>query len=126
MGLIIASTIVGPILALLGALVFLRKCGVPFGPLVRVEVVNQQPGWAGVDAGEFRVEAVRLRTDIRDDQEAGDGTAHHFDLGPSYEEERRMKEEALKNQEHAILQQIVDQNVQLREDIAELKEDERA
>jgi hypothetical protein len=43
-----------------------------------------------------------------------------FELGPTYAEEARLKEEAARQQEEAMLRHIFDQNVQLRDQIEQL------
>jgi hypothetical protein len=47
-------------------------------------------------------------------------TASNFDLGPTYEEEMRQREAAALDQEQAVLRQLFEQNVRLREQIGEL------
>jgi hypothetical protein len=55
-------------------------------------------------------------------EETSSSTAEQFDLGPSYEEERLAKEEALRLQEQAVLQEIFEQNLKLLEQVEELGE----
>jgi hypothetical protein len=47
------------------------------------------------------------------------GPAEQFDLGPTYAEERRLQEEAARQQEAAVLMRIYEQNVRLREEIGQ-------
>jgi hypothetical protein len=49
-------------------------------------------------------------------------TASLFDLGPSYEEDMRQKEATAREQEQAVLRQLFEQNVHLREQIGELEQ----
>jgi hypothetical protein len=49
-------------------------------------------------------------------------TGEQFDLGPTYEEEKRQQEEGLKQQELAVLQQIFEENKQLQKELRRLKE----
>jgi hypothetical protein len=56
-------------------------------------------------------------------QQPADGPvdpARQFDMGPSYEEERQLREEAARQQEQAVLQHLYEQNLRLREQIGEL------
>ena len=46
--------------------------------------------------------------------------AQPFELGPTFEEEQKLKEEALRQQEEALLRHIFEENVRLREDISGL------
>jgi hypothetical protein len=50
------------------------------------------------------------------------GSAEKFELGPTYAEEMRSREEAARQQEQAVMEQIFAQNLVLREQIAELGE----
>jgi hypothetical protein len=43
-----------------------------------------------------------------------------FDLGPTYAEEMRLKQEAAREQEQAMLRQLVEQNLSLQEQISKL------
>jgi hypothetical protein len=51
----------------------------------------------------------------------GDDSAEAFDLGPSYAEEMRLQQEALRQQEEAILKQVLEQNVALCRQIGDLE-----
>lgn len=52
---------------------------------------------------------------------AEESTAQPFDLGPSYQEERRLKEEAERQQEQAVLRTIFEDNLRLRQQLIELE-----
>ncbi len=105
-----ASTAGGVLVALLlfcAGLVALRRLGVSvqFGQPSR-------PGEASLPPGlEPAPEAI-----------VWEETASTFDLGPTYEEELRQKEQAAREQEQAVLRQLFEQNVRLREQIGELEE----
>jgi hypothetical protein len=48
-------------------------------------------------------------------------TAQPFDLGPTYEEERLLKEEAERQQEQAVLRSVFEDNLKLRQQLIELE-----
>jgi hypothetical protein len=48
-------------------------------------------------------------------------TAQPFDLGLTYEEERRLKEETVREREQAVLRSIFEANLTLRQQLVELK-----
>ena len=47
-------------------------------------------------------------------------TAEAFDIGPTYAEEMRQKQEALRQQEEAVLRHIFELNLHMREQLGEL------
>jgi len=47
-------------------------------------------------------------------------TAETFDIGPTYAEEMRQKQEALRQQEEAVLRHIFELNMHMREQLGEL------
>jgi hypothetical protein len=55
------------------------------------------------------------------EQDFSPNTAQPFDLGLTYAEELRLRDQALEQQEHAILRHIFEQNVQLREQINQME-----
>jgi hypothetical protein len=61
------------------------------------------------------------RIDSANESLAGPASGEAFDLGPSYAEEMRLRDEARHQQEQAILRQIYEQNVKLREQIGALE-----
>jgi hypothetical protein len=48
-------------------------------------------------------------------------TAQPFDLGPTYEEERLLKEEAERQQEQAVLRSVFEDNLKLHQQLIELE-----
>jgi hypothetical protein len=61
------------------------------------------------------------RTGFTNEALAGPASGEAFDLGLSYAEEMRLRDEASHQQEQAILRQIYEQNVKLREQIGALE-----
>jgi hypothetical protein len=116
-GGIVAALTLAP-LVLAAVIVFvLRRHNSRSGPLFRVEIVNVT-GMRLV-ATDYESDAVggRLRSNRRglDTEPHGEeSTAQRFDLGPTYEEERLMKEKALRQQDQGLLKRIFDDNLQLR------------
>jgi hypothetical protein len=67
-----------------------------------------------------RPESPVLCPSVREASSGGD-SAEAFDLGLSYAEEMRLREEAVRQQEEAILKQVFEQNVALCRQIGELE-----
>jgi hypothetical protein len=133
-----SALVVGPLMVAVALGLILRRSGLQF----RVEVINSGQG-SGVAYGVSRLDtsmaggvaqpvsritpemerlaaAAALETggDFEPAQPTEpEFTGEHFDLGPSYEEERLAKEESLRMQEQAILQEIFEQNLKLQEEL---------
>jgi hypothetical protein len=128
---VVGSLVVGPLVLLLGRLFVLRHFK-GAGSLLRVEVVNSgtpaptivyggPAAWpvplpaAGGDGAQegppagFGARAVEAKEQAT--------TAQPFELGPTYEEERRQREEAERQREQAVLQHVYEDNVRLREQL---------
>src|SRR5262249_12789808 len=95
-----------------GALFFLlRRFGQQLETLSRLQFVNAQvprePDWR-LPAGSGR------------DTRASADASSTFDLGPTYAEQMQLKDEAARHQDEAVLRQIFEQNLQLREQIGAL------
>jgi hypothetical protein len=103
----LVAVIVVPFVVVLSVWVFLRRYSARHGPLFRIDFANVPV--AAPAAAPSRTQAAESPS-----------TAEAFDLGPTYEDELRMKEEALRQQEEAIVRHLVDQNVKLREQLGEL------
>jgi hypothetical protein len=106
-----ASTAAGVVVALalsFAGLLVLRRLGVPL-PI----------GWQQVPAAAPAVAppAERISEPVTDFDRVP-----NFDLGPTYAEEARQREAAAHEQERAVLRQIFEQNVLLREQIGALDE----
>jgi hypothetical protein len=129
---VVGSLVVGPLVLLLALLFVLRRFKAA-GSLLRVEVVNSgtpaptilyggPAAWpapvpaAGGDGAEVRlpvgVEALTKEPEV-------ETTAQPLELGPTYEEERRQREEAERQREQAVLQYVYEDNVRLREQLEE-------
>jgi hypothetical protein len=108
------------LLAHVAALLFLlHRYGSRLGPLFRVELTSPMPPMS--QSPPPAEEPVVIHTRAVGYTGRGETTGESFDLGPSYEEERRQKEEAVQQQEQAVLQQILEQNLRLREQIEHIQ-----
>jgi hypothetical protein len=118
---VVGSLVVGSLVLLALLLVLRRFKGA--GSLLRVEVVNSgTPVWpapvpaAGGDGAEVRPpagdQALTKEPEVKT-------TAQPFELGPTYEEDRRQREEAERQREQAVLQHVYEDNVRLREQLEE-------
>ena len=117
----LVAVVVGPLLVVLTLCALLRRHSRRHGPLIRIEFANGQfPTYLAMPpapAAPPRVETVPASTAI----EESPSTAETFDLGPTYDDELRMKEQSLRQQEQAIVQQLFEQNVKLQEDLGQLE-----
>jgi hypothetical protein len=130
---VIGSLVVGPVVVLL-ALLFLLRRFKGAGSLLRVEVVNSgtpaptfvyggpAPWPAPVPAAGGDGAEVRLPSAAAPPEPEVETTAQPFELGPTYEEERRQREQAQQQREQAVFQHVYEDNVRLREQLGQLEE----
>ncbi len=126
----IAALLGGPLVALALILV-LRRSGVT----CRVEMVNP-PTYAVIGAGQQPVQALPAGNSPVDSALSAAGfeepvppppeeepsTGEAFDIGLTCEEERLVQQEAVVNQERAVLQQIFEDNCRLQQEIRQTSE----
>ena len=139
---VIAAIVFGLLLHLAVLLLAVRRYGPRLAPLFRVELVNAQggelagfvaptmvassgqhdtskpaPDQSHLEAGDpSSLEELDRCQDAAEDL-AGLNPLKLFDPGPSYEEERRIQEEAEKDQAQALLLSIFEQNLELRKQL---------
>lgn len=130
-----------PIVLIVGLLVVLRRSGV----LLRVELVNSlgqgMGGWLPrLTVGSSYEGASREEPAARAGSVGNGGGAfpghregeqepaceepfsgEHFELGPTYEEEKKLQAEALLQKELAVLRQVFEENKKLQEEIRQLE-----
>jgi hypothetical protein len=111
---ILAGLVLGPLVLLAALAYVLRRNGSYTGSLFRVELVNASIHGLAATSGEPSLGKPGLPPVAAP---AEGSSAQPFDLGPSYEEERRAKEEALLKQEEAVLRHVFDENLRLQEQI---------
>jgi hypothetical protein len=134
---IFAVAIVAPVVSIVCFFGLLRRHSKRFGPLFRIDYVGNQP----VVTGPFTVGALGAGQQIPDGGRFQDlqapaaaaepaaepeHTPERFDLGPTFEDERLLKEAQAKQQEEAVLQHLLEENLRLQEQIeqgAETKEE---
>ncbi|MFO0928823.1 MAG: hypothetical protein U0736_17685 [Gemmataceae bacterium] len=136
---LLTAVVTGPLAVIAGLALMVRWSGMKF----RVEIVNTG-GTAMPDLALLRAALApppAAATDTTpvdsltamsfDVPPAGDAppqedpfTGEFFDLGPSYEEEQQMKQDALRAQEQAVLQQVFEENLKLRQELDELGPDD--
>jgi hypothetical protein len=109
-------------LFLLGAHVVLRKLRPYLDALRQVRPVMTEAEATQTQAAPVTPPTVPMWEAVSCDT----GSAQKFDLGPTYAEEMRSREEALRQQEAAVLQQIFEENLVLRDRIGELGAAEKA
>jgi hypothetical protein len=136
---VLAALFLGPLVLLVALCYVLRRYAANPGSLFRVEVVNTLTGPA--TGGGHQSAGTGLASDAErpfdpqallappaepePQEDSIPNTAQPFDLGMTYEEERRLQQEALLHQEEALLRTIFEQNVQLREQFEDLTPDNK-
>ncbi len=129
---IITVAIVAPLASLLCFFWLLGRHSRRFGPIFRVDSAGsvgtvtgpftaQVPVAAGsaaeaavaTDAGPEHFEVAEIALPRRFEEQLPE----EFDLGPTFEEERKRKEESIEQQENAVLEQLFEQNLRLHEQI---------
>jgi hypothetical protein len=126
-----AVMILCPLVAAVMLALVLRSMGMH----LRVEVINSSPpgmpiiarleGYGPVPAAPSVPPAVQETAAAHESrmEQTEPDTAERFDLGPSYEEEKQAKEEALRQRELAVLQELFAQNQRLYEEIEQLDDE---
>jgi|GEM_PF-4449216 len=112
----LVSTIIGVIAGALGVIFLLKLFGKQLGPLVKVEVIGDGAVLRNTD---FTTESGQSLTTERSVEEV----QKHFEipeLGSSYAEKRKAEAEKKQQQEQEIFKLILDQNIELRDQLAGL------
>lgn len=117
---IVGAVLLGTLIHQIALVLILRRYGARLARVFRVELVN--PAAVGVAgqvsaAGTHTVAAGPATVEVTQG-----GTAETFDVGPSYVEEMREKQEALRQQEEGLLRHIFEQNMQMREQLGQLSD----
>jgi hypothetical protein len=135
--IIVALAIIAPLVFVHCLFGLLRRHSQHFGPLIRVEYVGGPPITVGpFTAGSLGVagampDAVsgalerNNRFGVGQAESAGAHTAQQFDLGPTFETQRQLKEEQAKRLEEAVLQQLFEDNLKLQVQIDLAKEQQQ-
>jgi hypothetical protein len=126
---LLAALILLPGLLLLAACLAVRRALSRSGSLLRVEVVGTPGTFAmmPVAHGGMPANGATMPGSVPPDTPLVGGsaatpweeeyTAQQFELGPTYEEELRLKEQGRQQQEEALLRQVFEENVRLREQL---------
>jgi hypothetical protein len=132
--IIFALAIIAPLILAYCLLGLLRRHSQHSGPLIRIEYVGAPPMAVGpftaspfAAAGEAVPSALERNKGFRvgQTQSAGASTAQQFELGPTIETERQLKEEQAKRLEEAVLQQLFEDNLNLQVQIDRAKEQQQ-
>ncbi len=125
----LAAFLVGLLVHIIALFFIIRRNG-EREPVYRVELLNAPPHLTSASPSQLATVAeqqgLRLYTDTPEATEAPAASAveakpePEFDLGLTYEEEKRLNEELGRQEEEAMLRHLLEQNVQLRAEIAEL------
>jgi hypothetical protein len=136
---ILGVAVVAPLVSILCFFCLLRRHSVRFGPLFRIDYVGASSMVAGPftaqvpSSGEAEVvppsldrggNLEELQAEVS--EESGitfhEPTPETFELGPTFEEERQLKEDQAKLQEDAVLYHLFEENLRLREQIEQAKD----
>jgi len=124
---VFAASFIGPLVLVLLLFLILRRQRRRDGALFRIEVVgNPAPAtafWVAATptvtppTGPASVSTAATPPAETEQAEAVPPaeTGERFDIGPSYEDELRLREERKRQQEEAVLRQLFEENVRLRE-----------
>jgi hypothetical protein len=134
--IIIALVIIAPLI-LVHCLFGLLRRHQQFGPLIRIEYVGAPP----MSVGPFTVNSLGAtgavqeaapsalernnRLGVGQAESAQAHTAKQFDLGPTFEGQRQLKEQQAQRMEQAILQQLFEDNIKLHAQIDLAKEQQQ-
>jgi hypothetical protein len=114
----VGAVFLGVLVQLVGLALILRHFGAHLARVFRVELVN--PAAVGIVG---QVSAARLPTVAAGpapEEATPSSTAESFDIGSTYAEAMREKQEALRRQEEAVLQHIFELNMQMRAQLGQL------
>jgi hypothetical protein len=115
---IVGAVFLGVLIHLIALVLILRRYGAQLARVFRVELVNPAAvGFVGQvsAAGARTVAAGPATTELTQSS-----TAETFDIGPTYAEEMRQRQEALRQQEEAVLRHIFELNMQMRGQLGQL------
>ncbi len=132
---VFGAAILGPLVSIAALVVLLRRHSRNAGPLFRIEhvggvtaiPVGPYPGGAvgaTLPDGFQQATAARIPGGARTlpveevAEPASEETGELFELGPTYEEEQRLKATQEREQEQAVLHQLFEQNLRLQEELA--------
>jgi hypothetical protein len=115
---IVGTMFLGLLIHLIALILILRRYGAHLARVFRVELVN--PAAAGIVGQVTAAGAQTVAAGPATEEVTHSSTAESFDLGPTYAEELREKQEALCQQEEAVLRHIFELNMQMREQLGQL------
>jgi hypothetical protein len=135
--IIIPLVIIAPLVLVHCLFGLLRRHSQQFGPLIRIEYVGAPP----MSVGPFTVNSLGATGAVQDAAPAslernnrlGVGqaesaqahTAKQFELGPTFEAQRKHKDQQAQRMEQAVLQQLFEDNLKLQAQIDLAKEQEQ-
>ncbi len=129
--IVFSAAVVGPLVFLVTFFRMLRRHTRQYGPMFRFEGGNQPvvagPFTATVPSNSDNTSAPATASESmpegdRFKEPEPEHLPEQFDLGPSYEEERRMKLNKADQQEQAAIEQLIEENLRFQEEIQEARE----
>jgi hypothetical protein len=115
---IVGAVFLGVLIHLIALVFIMRRYGTHLAQVFRVELVN--PTAAGFVGQVSAAGAQTVAAGPAPEEVTQSSTAETFDIGPTYAEEMQQKQEALRQQEEAVLRHIFELNVQMREQLGQL------
>jgi hypothetical protein len=115
---VFAASLLGPLVFVAVLVLFLRRYGKRSGTLFRIEFVgNQAPPSGYWVPAQPPAAATPAKEQAHPSEDAE--TGERFELGPTYEEEMRLREDQTRQHEEAVLRQLFEENVRLRDQMAQ-------
>lgn len=119
---IVGAVLIGVLIHLIALVLILRRYGTHLARVFRVELVNPPVvGFVGQMSAGAETQSVAASPASKEVTQSS--TAEAFDIGPTYAEEMQQKQEALRQQEEAVLRHIFELNMQMREELGQLSGD---
>ena len=115
---ILGAVLLGVLIHLIALVFILRRYSAHLARVSRFELAN--PAAVGFVGEESAAGSQTVAAGSAPGEETQSSTAETFDIGPTYAEEMQQKQEALNNQEEAVLRQIFELNMQIREQLGQL------
>jgi len=115
---IVGAVFLGVLIHLIALVLILRRYGAHLARVFRVELVN--PAAVGFVGQVSAAGAQTLAAGPATKEVTQSSTAETFDIGPTYAEEMRQQQEALRQEEEAVLRHIFELNMHMREQLGQL------
>jgi predicted lipid-binding transport protein (Tim44 family) len=117
---IVGAVLLGVLIHLIALVLIMRRYSTYLARVSRVELVN--PAAVGFVGQESAPGAQTVAAAPATSEMIPSSTAETFDIGPTFAEELQQKQEALSQQEEAILRHIFELNMRMRDQLGQLSD----